>query len=701
MKRIFTIIFFCLSLLMIISGCHSKMKSDIADLQQRVKALEDLTSRMNKDVESIQTIASAVQNGNYITSVTPISYVGETAGYTIAFAKGDPITIYNGKNGTNGTDGHNGEDGHTPIVGVKAATDGILYWTLDNDWLLDANGQKIKAVGADGKDGNDGNDGLNGEDGITPQLKIEDDYWYVSTDKGATWIKLSKAKGEDGQDGTGGDSMFAHIDYSTNGDYVIFSLSNGVNLQVPTWSAYERLNNLCIQMNSNFEGIGTILDAIDQSYFISTYSTLVEDGKEIGYVITFSSGEKIIIYNGQDGEDGHTPQVGVKQDSDGMWYWTLDGEWLLNTDNEKIKAVGADGADGVTPQLKIENGYWYVSMDKGENWTQYGMATGEDGVDGDSFFKSVTQDENNVYFTLSDDTTITIPKSSVLEITFDPDGEVFLQEGVKTDITYTVTSSLTPVTVRVVTSSDIKAKVTPADSDGLTGTISLEAISKIDEYSHIEVMIDNGAKMTMANLTPVSFTPAWVDLGLPSGVKWATCNVGAASPEEYGDYYAWGETEPKSEYNWATYSFCKGTQSTLTKYNTSSTYGTVDNKSTLELTDDAANSKWGGSWRMPTNDDWTELRTKCTWAWTSQNNVKGYLVTGPNGSGIFLPASGLIDGTSSQDVGSKGYYWSVNLHTSYPYAARCIHFYSTGTVFTSFTHRYIGLQVRPVLKGSL
>ena len=110
----------------------------------------------------------------------------------------------------------------------------------------------------------------------------------------------------------------------------------------------------------------------------------------------------------------------------------------------------------------------------------------------------------------------------------------------------------------------------------------------------------------------------YVDLGLPSGLKWATCNVGASSPEDYGDYYAWGETETKSTYNWSTYKWCNGSSSTLTKYCTDSSRGTVDDKTTLDLEDDVAHVKWGGDWRMPTRQNYSELIYNCIWEWTTQ-----------------------------------------------------------------------------------
>ena len=135
----------------------------------------------------------------------------------------------------------------------------------------------------------------------------------------------------------------------------------------------------------------------------------------------------------------------------------------------------------------------------------------------------------------------------------------------------------------------------------------------------------------------------------------------------------------------------------MTKYCTSSSYGTVDNKTTLELSDDVARASWGGSWRMPTIDELSELSSKCTWTWTSQNGKNGYKVTGPNGNSIFLPAAGYRDGESLYDAGSYGGYWSSSLDTSYAYTARRLDFYSSchGTDGIS---RFYGRSVRPVTK---
>ena len=167
----------------------------------------------------------------------------------------------------------------------------------------------------------------------------------------------------------------------------------------------------------------------------------------------------------------------------------------------------------------------------------------------------------------------------------------------------------------------------------------------------------------------------WVDLGLPSGTLWATMNVGANAPEESGDYFAWGETEPKENYDWSTYKWCNGTNNTLTKYCTENAYGTVDNRIELEPADDAAYVNWSPVWRMPSREQFDELRGNCTWQWTTSNDVMGYLVTGPNGNTLFFPAADFMAGGSLWgDVG--GNYWSRTCFPNQSYRALDLNFYS-------------------------
>lgn len=198
---------------------------------------------------------------------------------------------------------------------------------------------------------------------------------------------------------------------------------------------------------------------------------------------------------------------------------------------------------------------------------------------------------------------------------------------------------------------------------------------------------------------PENKAPEPVDLGLPSGLKWASFNLGATKPEEYGDYFAWGETEPKADYSWATYKWCMGSKNTLTKYCTRSEYGYngfTDEKTVLDPEDDAAHVILGGNWRMPTKEEQDELRNKCSWEWTQVNGVNGQMVTGPNGNSIFLPAACDPSLVYPEYVDSYGGYWSCSLYTSDPdFESYQILFFPYGTGW-SYNDRFIGFSVRPV-----
>ena len=194
---------------------------------------------------------------------------------------------------------------------------------------------------------------------------------------------------------------------------------------------------------------------------------------------------------------------------------------------------------------------------------------------------------------------------------------------------------------------------------------------------------------------PVETQYEAVDLGL--SVKWASFNVGATSPEEYGGYYAWGETEEKENYDWSTYKWCNGDEYSMTKYCIYSDYGTVD-KTVLEPEDDVAHVKWGGSWRIPTKTEQDELRDNCTWTWTTLNGVNGYIVTGPNGNSIFLPAAGCRTDSSDTGLyrgGSFGYYWSRSLLPGEGNSVYYLLFKSSVYEWNQYNRCY-GLSVRPV-----
>ena len=191
----------------------------------------------------------------------------------------------------------------------------------------------------------------------------------------------------------------------------------------------------------------------------------------------------------------------------------------------------------------------------------------------------------------------------------------------------------------------------------------------------------------------------YVDLGLPSGTLWATCNVGADTPEGYGYYFAWGEITIKATYNWALYKYCNGNYDQLTKYCTDSNYGYnsfTDNLTTLQPEDDAVIANWDDGWCMPTADQWRELRDNTTTSWTSRNGVKGRLFTASNGNSLFLPSAGYCWDSELYDAGDYGYYWSSSLFSDYPYFAWRFYFNSSQYTVYYGSRRYVGQSVRAV-----
>ncbi len=193
-------------------------------------------------------------------------------------------------------------------------------------------------------------------------------------------------------------------------------------------------------------------------------------------------------------------------------------------------------------------------------------------------------------------------------------------------------------------------------------------------------------------------TAEWVDLGLPSGLLWAECNLGATKPEEYGDYYAWGETVTKEEYDWSTYKYCNGDYNQLTKYCNDPEYGYngfTDHLTTLQPSDDVATQKLGNGARMPTETEWRELIANTTSEWTTENGVYGRRLTASNGKSLFFPAAGYRYGSGLHLAGEYGHYRSSSLYADYPLDAWYFVF-GSGSQGVDLDVRRSGFSVRAV-----
>ena len=273
------------------------------------------------------------------------------------------------------------------------------------------------------------------------------------------------------------------------------------------------------------------------------------------------------------------------------------------------------------------------------------------------------------------------------------------------------------LTLSIVFCTSAIAQVLPGDVDD-TGKVNINDVAVLIDYlltqDASEINLDNAdvngdeminisdvvelIDMVLLGVTPSGNEHEYVDLGLSSGTLWATCNVGANKPEEYGSYFAWGETTPKDEYNWSTYIWCNGSGTSMTKYCDDGYYGTVDNKIELDLEDDAAYVNWGPAWRMPTNSELNELFS-LSCVWTQINGVSGYLITGPNGNTLFMPAAGYSSNTSNYYQGTYGYYWS-NVLALVNSRAMDVYIYSKnggdGVAMNYTFLRYYGCSVRAV-----
>ena len=253
--------------------------------------------------------------------------------------------------------------------------------------------------------------------------------------------------------------------------------------------------------NSNLASIGGIVEELQNGGYVKDYVELFEDGERIGYTLIFSDDKSFNIYNGKDGQngsDGHTPTIGVKQDSDGKWCWTIDGEWLKDENGNKIIASsddGPEGANGLTPKLIIEGGYWYISYDNEQSWCKIDKASGRNGEDGVSFFKNVNVDGDTVLLTLADGTIIAVPKNTPFKLTLS-DNMVELAGGETYSVSYTLSGLLDNCVVAADCSSDYW-QVEVEKEDNEHGLILITAPNRLDK-SQVTVWASNGTFTTMS-----------------------------------------------------------------------------------------------------------------------------------------------------------------------------------------------------------
>lgn len=255
------------------------------------------------------------------------------------------------------------------------------------------------------------------------------------------------------------------------------------------------LESICNNLNSDIKALEDITKALKAKEYISEVIPISQGGKETGYKIIFESGREICIYHGKDGQngaDGYIPAISVKQDTDGEWYWTIDGEWMLDEEGNKVSTTGRTD---LAPMLKIEDLYWYVSYDGGSSWTMLGKATGENGT---SYFQGITQDEDNVYITLADGNTISLPKVSAFALELSVSDEIPCVPYGTIEIAYTLRGASDDTEVITIAEGGWNAEVSPISRS--TGYIIITAPEKVSE-GQVIVAASNQSKTVLKSLT--------------------------------------------------------------------------------------------------------------------------------------------------------------------------------------------------------
>lgn len=400
MRKILHIIF----LLAAMCSCSRFDDGDIWDElrehEERIMKLEQICMRLNEEISAQQSILVALQGYDYVTGVADIMEDGKVVGYAISFSKGEPVNIYHGLDGM---------DCNAPTIGVSRTPDGEYYWTVD--------GERVDYEA----------------DVVVPKLKVVDGIWYVSYDNCMTWRELYPADINDDEEESV--SFFESVDTS-DPDHILITLVTGEQIMLPTWKAFRELLGQVNKLNTNISSLQNVVVALQNHDYVVDVQPVIADGIVVGHTIFFSDSLPVTIYHGKDGEDGNVPVIGVKKGDDGVYYWTVDGEWILDVpdcqfpfdDSEwiidgewladengnKVPAVGSDGRGGAMPQLKIEGGYWYVSFDGGVTWCEESLGPASGSAD-ESIFSEISYDEDFLYLVLKNGETITVSRHPYAE----------------------------------------------------------------------------------------------------------------------------------------------------------------------------------------------------------------------------------------------------------------------------------------------
>ena len=435
------------------------VEGDIKGLQEQldahereIQALKDAVREINEGIRSLQDIIEELRTDGAVASVIRDEQDGKLRGCTLAFGDGRSAYLRSAAYAQEET---------APQIGVRSDTDGGYYWTLGGEWLLSADGARLDVAG-----------------GVEPRLRAEDGAWSVSVDGGETWRPTAQASARGGV-------SFQNVDTS-HPDYVVITLSDGTVLQLPTWSAFVALRTRVNQLNTNLAALQTLVSALQQNDYIVSVTPFLENGEQVGWLLNLSKSGPVVLYSRSNAPaGGRTPGFGLRQAEDGVWYWTLDGEWMLDDAGQKVRA---SGADGMTPQLKIEDRSWWVSYDNGGNWTRLGPAVEESDA---GLFREIDLSSSvSVSLVLSDGTQLVIPRYRPIELILDVAEETPIQAGETLQIPYRVVGEgMSDALVSAASDGHFLVRVEPGDAG--SGRILVTSPEPLDD-GYILVMLSDG-----------------------------------------------------------------------------------------------------------------------------------------------------------------------------------------------------------------
>lgn len=474
-KRLSFPLLFLFVLLFPVSGCHNQIDSDLELIERRIEKLEKRCQEMNTTLAGLRTVVSKLEQYDFLQKVETQYQDGVVIGYTLYFTHSSPVTLYNGTSA------------ETPVLGVGKGEDGVWYWTVKYPsdkkatFLTDNYGIRIPTSAA------------------SPELKIENGYWMVTYDGGEVWHNAGKASGEDGA------SFFQSV--KDMGDYVQFNLLNGTTIQLPTWAAFEKLQEACRKVNENLEAFRKLADKLKEKVYVQEMIPILNGKDTIGCQLLLSDGSTYSFY---DGTGTTAPVIGAQRatsdPADNIWYWTIrygsePAEWILDEKGNKIQANAPEGLSvhiSLLQDPKDKKYYWAIAY--GSEEPAFLLHNGEKVLVSldvpDPVVESlVSVNDDMVQLTIAGEQTVLIPLAQTFTVTLSsPVSKSTLTVGAKETVSFNCQLS----------KANLLAEVLPVAADGFYATatttdhrtwkiqVTAPATFESPDTSKLNLLISNG-----------------------------------------------------------------------------------------------------------------------------------------------------------------------------------------------------------------